>query len=56
MIITLAYYSNEDTPEVLAQYMLMYREEMMELFCCNGISTPRGVYYLLPGKAKMLAG
>ena len=41
MIIALACYSNEDMPEVLAQYSYIsnLREEMMELFCCSGIST-----------------
>ena len=43
MIIALgnACYSNEDMPELLAQYSYIsnLREEMMELFCCSGIST-----------------
>ena len=41
MIITLACYSNEDMPELLAQYSYIsnLREEMMELFYCSGIST-----------------
>ena len=41
MIIALAYYSNEDMPELLVQYSYIsnLREEMMELFCCSGIST-----------------
>ena len=41
MIIALACYSNEDMPELLAQYSYIsnLREEMMELFCSSGIST-----------------
>ena len=41
MIIALACYSNEDMPKLLAQYSYIsnLREEMMELFCCSGIST-----------------